>query len=211
MRVSGFMVPADKVHAVDPKDTIENAMDLMLQHGVGAVVVVENPDESFHTMPLGIITKTDLIQAYHDKKSIRTPVQDLLRLKMGGGDDATLKTCTETMNRDEAAKILEHNKMHHALVVDHKDPTRFVGLISSWDITVECAKDDRAWPWNRHEDGRVHGPHDNDDTAAMASSPTSTTQTPQQHGADHHHSKMGDSFRQYVDDLAVGTTPYFGD
>ena len=40
-----------------------------------------------------------------------------------------------------------------ALVVDEYG--KEVGLISALDIASEVAKDARAWPWNRHEDGKV--------------------------------------------------------
>lgn len=55
------------------------------------------------------------------------------------------------------AQILEKNKTHHVVVVDEKH-ARFVGLVSSWDIASECAKDNRAWPYLRGEDGKIPFP-----------------------------------------------------
>jgi hypothetical protein len=69
----------------------------------------------------------------------------------------TLQTCSPTCDRDKAARILEESHHHHLLVVDDHTQT-FAGLVSSWDITAECARDDRAWPWNRSEDGKFHKP-----------------------------------------------------
>lgn len=51
----------------------------------------------------------------------------------------TLHPATPEMNRDEAAAILEKNKIHHAVVNNIEG--KFVGLFSSWDIARECALD----------------------------------------------------------------------
>jgi hypothetical protein len=55
------------------------------------------------------------------------------------------------MSRDNAAIFFEKKKIHHAIVSKGDD---FVGLISSWDVAAECARDLYAWPENRTEDGR---------------------------------------------------------
>jgi CBS domain-containing protein len=189
MQLSAFMVPAEKVITVSPNDTIKMAMDLMVEHNIGAIVVLVTG--TYH-VPIGIVTKTDLVKACHDNVTLNLPVKEIM--------SHNLATCVETMSRDQAARVLEKNKNHHALVVDKN--CHFKGLISLWDITVECAKDDRAWPWNRSEDGKFHKPNEN----IVGTSPTSTTMdiTPV---ADRNvrpitrRSQMGDSFRGYVDTL----------
>jgi CBS-domain-containing membrane protein len=108
-----------------------------------------------------------------------------------------LETVDDTMSRDQAARVLERNKNHHAIVVDSNK--HFKGVVSSWDITVECAKDDRAFPWNRSPDGRFHSPNEKPD---LGTSPTSTTESPiNQQPVGLHRSQMGDSFRAYIDNL----------
>ena len=57
------------------------------------------------------------------------------------------QSVVDTETRDQAARAFEKNKNHHAVVRDKTG--QFVGLISSWDIAIECVKDDRAWPWSR--------------------------------------------------------------
>jgi predicted transcriptional regulator len=84
---------------------------------------------------VGILTKTDLVKAYNDGRKMDDPVQDVMSMH--------LATCDENMNRYQVAKILEQNKSHHAIVMDPKT-RHFKGLLSSFDIAVECAKDDRA-------------------------------------------------------------------
>ena len=51
----------------------------------------------------------------------------------------TLHPATPDMSRDEAAAILEKNKIHHAIVNNIEG--KFAGLFSSWDIARECALD----------------------------------------------------------------------
>ena len=198
MHVKAFMVPEDKVVTVSPTDTIKTAMDLMLEHNIGAVVVLVTG--TYH-VPIGIVTKTDLMQAYHDNLALNHPVKEIMA--------SNLATVTETMSRDQAARVLERNKNHHALVVDKN--SHFKGLISSWDITVECAKDDRAWPWNRSDDGRFHKPNEvpaADEAVTHEGSPRSSmvlmdvdAQGQRNVRPVTRQSQWGDSFRSYVDTL----------
>ena len=124
MHVSGFMVPADKVITVGPDDTIKKAMDLMLERKIGTVVVLVTG--TYH-VPIGIVTKTDLVNAYHDNLTLDHPVKEIMA--------KDLVTVDATMSRDQAARIMEAKKNHHALVVDKN--MHFQGMISSWDITAE--------------------------------------------------------------------------
>lgn len=98
MRVTAFMVPADKVVTCKQNDTIQTVMDLMLQHNIGAVVVPNTPGH-----PIGIITKTDLVQAYHDNVTLDHKAQEIMH--------TGLEVCDENMHRDQAARILERNKV----------------------------------------------------------------------------------------------------
>lgn len=92
------MVPADKVVTCKQTDTIKTVMDLLLEHQIGAVVVPNAPDH-----PVGIITKTDIVQAYHDNVALDHKAQEIMQ--------TGLETCDENMNRDQAARILERNKV----------------------------------------------------------------------------------------------------
>lgn len=161
MRVKGFMTSAAKTITVNPTDTIQKAMDLMMEHKVSSLVVVVaiphetkdavKDDHGGRWVPLGLVTKTDLVHAYqrsmtptdHEVQEIMTKAEDLVY-------------CHPNQSRDEAARIMERSEHHHALVTDPTITNSFLGIVSSWDITAECARDDRAWPWNRSEDGRFH-------------------------------------------------------
>ena len=139
MRVSGFMIPKEQVKTCAASDTIESVLDAILDNKISAVVCVEE------NKPVGIITKTDLTKAYKKQLPLDTKISDIMV--------ADVKAVFENQPRDKAARIFESNKIHHAVVVGENG--EFSGLISSLDIANECVKDDRAWPWNRTEKGRV--------------------------------------------------------
>ena len=157
MKVANFMTPADKAITASPFDTIGKVMALMQEHKVGSIVVlheephvVNQQQPDLFARPLGIITKSDILRAYNHKT--HTSVQDPCRKIM----HTDLAVVTPHMSRNQAAAIMQRNKIHHAVVIDDEDHGRFAGVISSMDIASECAKDHLAWPWNRSEDGKLH-------------------------------------------------------
>mmetsp|Transcript_56 Transcript_56/g.107 ORF Transcript_56/g.107 Transcript_56/m.107 type:complete len:143 (-) Transcript_56:238-666(-) len=139
MLVSSFMIPKDQVKTCVASDTIESVLDEILNSKISAVVCVED------RKPVGIITKTDLARAYKQQLPLSTKISDIMV--------ADVKAVFENQPRDKAARIFDTNKIHHAVVVGENG--EFSGLISSLDIANECVKDDRAWPWNRTEKGRI--------------------------------------------------------
>lgn len=141
VNVSGFMVPADKVIKMKTEDSISKALDLVLEHGISAVLIFDSDEK-----PAGIVTKTDLVAAY--RKSL--PLEDTVSTIMSN----QLETLLDTDSRDDAAKLFEKRGHHHAVVND-KDG-KFVGFISVLDIASEVARDARAWPYLRGDDGKVH-------------------------------------------------------
>lgn len=142
MIVSGFMVPYEKVLKCEASDTVKEVLDRLMEWHVSSLVIV------LEGKPTGIITKTDVCWCYHNGIPLDSQVGDIMPWTAG------IKKIGSTEDRDAAAKFFERNKIHHALVVDRDDEV--VGLISSLDIAAEVARDARAWPWNRQEDGKVH-------------------------------------------------------
>ena len=135
-------------------------MDLMLKHKVGAIVIITMESKEmttagleFPTIPIamGIITKSDILQAYRNRVEIDAPCQKIM-------GDHKLVSCHPEDDRDTVARILEKNKTHHVIVVDDERHAHFVGIVSSWDIAAECAKDGGAWPYLRGEDGKISFP-----------------------------------------------------
>ena len=142
MLVSGFMVPYENVVKCQADSTVREVLNLLLPAHVSCLAIV------LDDKPTGIITKTDICWCYQNGISLDSQVGDIMPWTAG------LKTIGASVDRDMAAKFFEKNKIHHAIVVDGTD--KAVGLISALDIASEVAKDARAWPWNRHEDGKIH-------------------------------------------------------
>lgn len=142
MHISAFMTPVDKVVKCMPDDLISKALDLMVKENVGSVVVM-NKDKNLR--PLGIVTRSDMLHAYHRGLDVdEHTVTEIMHV--------TLTAVLDTMSRDEAAKVMEKNEKHHVIVID-KEGT-FVGILSTMDIALEAARDARAWPWIRQDKGK---------------------------------------------------------
>ena len=127
MLVSGFMIPYAQVVKVQASDTVRNVVNLMLLDHVSCLVIV------LEDRATGIITKTDACWCYLNGISLDAQVGDIMPWTAG------LKKIQSNVDRDGAAKFLEKNKVHHALVIDENG--KEVGLISSFDIAHEVAKD----------------------------------------------------------------------
>ena len=142
MFVSGFMVPIKDVLTCEASSTVKDVLNLMMDWQVSSLVIV------LEDKPTGIITKTDMCWCYQNGIALETQIGDVMPWTAG------LKKILVTADKDTAAKFFEKHNVHHALVVDSNDKP--VGLISALDIAKEVAKDSRAWPYNRHEDGKAH-------------------------------------------------------
>jgi CBS domain-containing protein len=140
MLVGHFMTKASDVVTCSEWDPVLNVIDAVLDHNISAVVVNDKTHK-----PVGIITKTDLVRAYKNGVNLHQKVGVIMA--------TNLRTILDTCSRDDAAKFLEKNRLHHAIIVDKEG--NFAGIVSVWDVASEMAKDSRAWPWNRTVDGRV--------------------------------------------------------
>lgn len=136
------MVPYDKVFKCQASNTVREVLELLMEYHVSCLVIV------LDDLPTGIVTKTDMCWCYHNGIPLDQQIGDVMPWTAG------LKKIQSTVDRDTAAKFFEKQKVHHAIVVDANNHP--VGLISALDIATEVAKDARAWPWNRQEDGKVH-------------------------------------------------------
>jgi len=97
--------------------------DLMRQKGFNAVPIVEIKGEQI--LIRGIVTNTDLMGAFDDN----VPIEQVMTHGVYVTDpDATAQ---------EAAKLMEHHKIHHLLVIRE---TRIVGMLSSMDFVKLIAK-----------------------------------------------------------------------
>jgi CBS domain containing-hemolysin-like protein len=141
MKVEQFMVPVAKVEWRDEKASIGDITELFINSSISCCVICKKDGDNI--FPLGMVSKTDLVKAY--SKSI--PLTEAVGNIMTSGVISVKPSAT----RDEAAEVLQKNKVHHAVVTDG-DQATMVGLISSWDIARECSLDAAAWPYNRDLD-----------------------------------------------------------
>ena len=163
MHVGEFMVPAEKVATCGPTDTIQQAMDTMKEKKVDSVVVLVGRLNGAYHVPVGLVTKTDIVSLYKQGVTFDHAVTEIM--------SKDVQTCDIDLSLGGAAALLERNKAHRAIVVDGNN--HFQGLISSWDIASECAKDAIEFPWYHSPDGRFHKPDENVDLSTTTS-PTST-------------------------------------
>lgn len=137
MKVSSFMVPKSKVISCVPEDSLEKAMTLMLDNVIGSIIVLTKGGK-----PAGIVTKTDLLrgwlQGMDAKKNTVTDV-------MG----TTIETILDTSPTGVAAEHFEKKKHRHAFVADQDG--NYVGIVTAYDIAVETARDNKAWPYTNRD------------------------------------------------------------
>jgi CBS domain-containing protein len=175
VNVAAFMVPKDKVATCMPEHSIRTALDLMVTQKIGSVVVL---DKDKNLRPLGIVTTKQMLEAYHKSVGLDdTTVAEIM--------ETTLTAVWDTMSRDDAAKVMEKNAKHHAIVLNKEGS--FMGIISSLDLAYEVARDARAWPWIRQNEGKFNAA----DTPGSPRGPVE-----EQDGQ-----KKRSSFMQYIDNL----------
>jgi CBS domain-containing protein len=124
MLVSAFMIPADKVVTCSPADTIQSALDMMVAKKIGAVVVLH---QSNYHMPVGIATKSDFVRAYQKGTPLTAHMGDIMT--------RNLTTIRDTLNRDDASKVFDREKLHHAVVLGENG--EFMGLVRYVYICME--------------------------------------------------------------------------
>lgn len=137
MKVANFMVPRSKVVTCYRDDTLDTVMKKMLSRSIGSVIVMPKAEEDLDDLPIGIVTKTDLIAGW-ERGLEKT---DMVSEVMGRNIEAVLDTAPSA----SAAEHFENTKHRHASVVD-KD-NNFVGILTAYDIAVETARDNKAWPY----------------------------------------------------------------
>lgn len=132
------MVPRSKVISCCPDDSIETAMEKMLEHGVGSIIVIPKGGDT----PTGIVAKTDLVRGWYKGLNAK---EDTVTALMG----TRIETVLDTSPTGVAAEHFEKTQHRHAFVVD-KDG-KFVGIVSAYDIAVETSRDNKAWPYTNRD------------------------------------------------------------
>ena len=138
MTVKEIMTPAAHTVTCFPTATIESALDLILANPEKGAVIVLHEDKD-DQLPMGIVTKTDLLHALKEQLTLESTVDTIMGKKM--------ETLPETASKDQAAEHFEKTRHYHAIVVNKNN--HWVGLLTVLDTAMDRARDGRAWPWNR--------------------------------------------------------------
>jgi IMP dehydrogenase len=122
---------------IGPDATLAQALKLMRDHGISGIPVVERAAGGARAGKLvGILTNRDVRFASDPNQ----PVSELMTYK-------NLVTVRETVNKEEAKRLLHHHRIEKLLVVD--DSFRCTGLITVKDIEKaelhpNASKDDKG-------------------------------------------------------------------
>lgn len=109
------------VKTVSPETLVEDAAQVMLEHGIGSVVAV---DEDGHLE--GILTTTDFVQIVAERKpKDRTPVSAYMTTEI-------VTASPQDTIQDVADAMLEHG-FHHMPVLSDEDEV--LGMITTTDLT----------------------------------------------------------------------------
>jgi CBS domain-containing protein len=117
-----------RVHSIEARDSIRRALQLLAQHGVGALVVVDDAGG-----PVGIVSERDIVrEATRDEQLFPRPVSDIMtRELIVGHPQDELRVVGHTMTE---------KRIRHLPVVDQG---RLVGIVSIGDV-VKAQRDQYA-------------------------------------------------------------------
>jgi CBS domain-containing protein len=115
------------VIAVPAETSVHEAIALMQQHRIHAVVVVDGPGYL-----AGIVSQTDCLRAWREgstyEQVMNGPVSEIMT--------RSVVTCMPGMDLERAIKLLNRNRIHRLVVVEERNDGRFwpVGILSMTDI-----------------------------------------------------------------------------
>src|SRR4051812_4951649 len=124
---------------ISPSAKLVDALDLMKQHGISGIPVVEGGSAGRAGKLVGILTNRDVRFATDPEQPVSELMtkEDLITVREGG------------VNQAEAKKLLHQHRIEKLLVVDEK--YRCVGLITVKDIEKSVANPNAA----KDEQGRL--------------------------------------------------------
>ncbi|ACO63135.1 predicted protein [Micromonas commoda] len=150
--VASFMMPACKCVTACPEDKLRSVVDSLVNEKIGCVVVVD----TLSRKAVGIITKQDVNRYFLSEfseeffqfvSSRATPPQIPLDTPVSEVMSTNLHPARPDMHRDDAAELLQREKIHHAIVVG--EDGKFVGKIQNYRSDDAPPVSLPAWPYNR--------------------------------------------------------------
>ena len=118
-----------QVHQIHPNATVLEALRLMAEHGIGALVVCDGPHLA------GIVTERDYARKIilKGRTSPQTPVSEIMSTKV------VCARLDQTV--DECMAIMTARAVRHLPVLEHK---KLVGIVSIGDL-VKSVIDDKQF------------------------------------------------------------------
>lgn len=116
------------VHSVAPVDTVLTAVERMVEHNVGAMLVIEE------TAIVGIITERDYLRitTVEGRRSRNTPVKELMSSKV-------IYVTPET-DLEQVMALMTEKRIRHVPVLAEG---RLMGIVSIGDVVKQIAKDQK--------------------------------------------------------------------
>jgi len=116
------------LHTVDPAASVLEAVRLMAQQNIGALVVVE------HDQVVGMVTERDYARkvALRDRASRDTPVRDIMT--------SPVMYVHPLQTSEECMALMTENRLRHLPVMDDG---KLVGLISIGDLVKDIISEQR--------------------------------------------------------------------
>ena len=125
---------SSEVYTIDPGKTVQHAIERLVEHNVGSLVVVDEEGS-----PAGIITERDILRccASDPGRMARTPGEEVMSsdLIVGEPDDGI----------DSVMGIMTKNRIRHLPIVDDRE---LRGMVSIGDV-VEVQLEETKYE-NRH-------------------------------------------------------------
>ena len=119
-----------QVHTIAPGATVLEATQLMNQHKIGALVVMEDEHLS------GIFTERDVL------RRVVGNLSPLAQIKVADVMTQEVMCCKPTTEIDEAGRIMRDCRVRHLPVCD--EDGHLVGLLSIGDINAYHVRDQEA-------------------------------------------------------------------
>ena len=116
------------IHTVDPAASVFDAVRLMAQQNIGALVVVE------HDQVVGMVTERDYARkvALRDRASRDTPVRDIMT--------SPVMYVHPLQTSEECMALMTENRLRHLPVMDGG---QLAGLISIGDLVKDIISEQR--------------------------------------------------------------------
>lgn len=120
MKISSILATKGaNVITIRPDQTIRQALALLSQHNIGALVVVNQAEQ-----PVGILSERDIVRyAVHNENLFDLPVQQLMT--------ARVITGSPNDDLDAVLKQMTHGRFRHLPIVE---AGKLIGIVSIGDV-----------------------------------------------------------------------------